>query len=219
MAAIPVSLANSEIRLPLEVGAFHVHMTIPFSLIRHFDPSTIQCKPRNPWVARLFGQGYSLSSRAVKLAIRHLRQISQQLSGLLFGREEPVQFTVASCDADNWEHLSGSNFYLTFLVGAEDNGNARVLVFEANEKLVQGSIHFFGEELGEKEKAAWTAGWMNLVMPYERPDSYSTPLEREMLNKNRVLHRHYKAKVPSSLDEKESPKAYFARKAKRHYNA
>ncbi|KAF8846408.1 hypothetical protein BDZ45DRAFT_682537 [Acephala macrosclerotiorum] len=123
MAAIPVSLADSSIRLPLEDGAFHVHMTIPFSLIGHFDPSIIQYRPRNTWVARLFGQGRNLSTKTVELAGRHLRQISQQLNGLLFGREEPVRLAVASCDADNWEHLGGSNFLWSFFVGAEDSSN------------------------------------------------------------------------------------------------
>lgn len=188
MAANPVSLADSSIRLPLEDGAFHVRMRIPFSIIWHFDPSISQCRPRKPWVAKLFGQCDSLPFKTVKLAIRHLFQISQQPSGLLFGREEPVRFSVASCDVDNWEHLGSSNFLLTFSVGAEDNGNTRVLVFEANEKLVRGSIHFSGEEFGEKEKAAWTAGWTDLVKPCGRPDSFLTPLEREMRDENLVQY-------------------------------
>ena len=110
-----------------------------------------------------------------------------------------------SCDADNFEQLGASNFHLTFFAGSEDNGNIRLLVFDANEKLVHGSIHFSGEELGEKEKAAWTEGWMNL--PCQKSEMFSTPFEfdPEMVNKNLVLHQHYTAKVPGSLDEKESP--------------
>jgi hypothetical protein len=106
------------------------------------------------------------------------------------------------------EQLGGSNSHLTFFVGAEDSGNIRLLVFEAHEKLIRGSIHFSGKEVGEKEKAAWTEGWTNLVQPYQRPDEiFSTPLDCEMMNKNHVLHQHCRAKVPGSLDEKESPKS------------
>jgi hypothetical protein len=97
---------------------------------------------------------------------------------------------------------------LIFFVGTEDSGNIRLLVFEAYEKLVRGSIYFSGKELGEKEKAAWTEGWMNLVQPYQRPDeNFSTPLDCEMMNKNYVLHQQYRAKVPGGLDEKESPES------------
>jgi hypothetical protein len=110
-----------------------------------------------------------------------------------------------SFDADNFKQLGGSNFHLTFFVGSEDNGNLRLLVFEANEKLVHGSIHFSGEELGEKEKAAWTEGWMNLVQPCQKSEMSSTPFEfdLEIHNKNLVLHQHHSAKAPGSLDEKE----------------
>lgn len=114
-----------------------------------------------------------------------------------------------SCDADNFEQLGASNFHLTFSAASENNSNIRLLVFEANEKLVHGSIHFSGEELGEKEKAAWTEGWMdrmNLVQSCERSEMFSTPFDREMWNKNLVLNtiglRHYRAKVPH---EKEPP--------------
>lgn len=202
--AIQISLVNNSICLPLDDGAFHVYMAVPFSLIAHFDPSIIQYRPRRCWFAALFGQGRSPGGKAAELALFRLRTISQQLSGLLFGREEAVKYVVASCDADDWEHLGSSNFHWTFFLGAEDNDDARVLVFKANEKLVQGSIQFSGEELGEKEKAAWKAGWRNLVKTCERLDSYSTPLEREMWDKNSVLHRQLQDKMPTSLDEKES---------------
>ncbi len=97
---------------------------------------------------------------------------------------------------------------MTFFVGAEDSGDIRLLVFEAQEELVQGSIHFSGKELGEKEKAAWTEGWMNQVQLYQRPDETdSTPLDCEMMSKNYGLHQHCRAKVPGSLDEKESPES------------
>jgi hypothetical protein len=127
---------------------------------------------------------------------------------LLFGIEERVRNNNGSCDADNWEQLGGSNSHLTFFVGAEDSGNIRLLVFEAHKKLVRGSIHFSGKYSGEKEKAAWTEGWMNLVQPYQKPDEvFSTPLDCEMMNKNHVLHQHCRAKVPGSLGEKESPES------------
>lgn len=107
-----------------------------------------------------------------------------------------------SCDADNFEQLGASKFHLTFFAGSEDNSNIRLLVFEANEKLIHGSIHFSGEELGEKEKAAWTEGWMdrmNLVKSRQRSEMFSTPFDHEMWNKNLVLDtiglRHYRAKT------------------------
>ncbi|KAE9373113.1 hypothetical protein N431DRAFT_503866 [Stipitochalara longipes BDJ] len=157
-------------------GGFHVHMTIPLSLIGHFDPRILECRPRNRWLARLFGEGRSIQDKTFRLAIRPVFQIARQLNGLLFGREEPALGSVGSCDADNWEHFGGSNFHLTFFAGAEDDDNARVLVFEASEKLVQGSIHFSGEELGEEEKAAWIAEWMR--MPgWGEPDPFYTPLQ------------------------------------------
>jgi hypothetical protein len=113
---------------------------------------------------------------------------------LLFGSKERVRYSNGSWDADDWEQLGGSNCHLSFFVGAEDSSNIRLLDFEAHEKLVQGSIHFSGKELGEKEKAAWTEGWMNLVQPYQKPDEvFSTPLDCEMMNKNHVLHQHCRA--------------------------
>jgi len=127
---------------------------------------------------------------------------------LALRKRERVRYNNGSCDADNWEQFGGSNFHLTLFVGAEDSRNIRLLVFEAQEKLVQGSLHFSGKGLGEKEKAAWTEGWMNLVQPYQKPDEvFSTPLDCEMMNKNHVLHKHYRANVPSSLDEKKSRKS------------
>jgi hypothetical protein len=137
---------------------------------------------------------------------------------LLFGREEPVLYAVASCDANSFKQLGGSNFHWTFFVGSEDSGNIRLLVFEANEKLVYGSIHFSGEELGEKEKAVWTEGWMNrmnLVQSCQRPETFSTLSNPEMENKNFVLNQHCGAKMPRSLDE-ESPKSLFREDGTRH---
>jgi hypothetical protein len=136
---------------------------------------------------------------------------------LFIGREEPGLYAVISYNADNWEQLGDSNFHWTFFVRSKNNSNIRHLVFEANEKLFHGSIHF-GEELGEKEKAAWTEGWMNLVQPCQRSEIFSTPFEfdPEMWNKNHVLHQYYRAKVPCILDEKESPKSLFREDGTRH---
>lgn len=75
--------------------------------------------------------------------------------------------------------------------------------------MVQCRIRFFAEELGEKRRAVWTTGWMNQVKTCEVSDLYSTPLEREMWNKNLFLQEQLEGKVPSSLDKKGSPRSIF----------
>lgn len=199
MASIPVSLANSSICLPLQDRGIHVHMAIPFPFIEYLDPSIIRF-----WTAELPGQGTSPRGKTVQLAIPHLSHISRQLSRLLFGSDKPIRNTVGSCNAEDLEHLRRSDFLWTFFVGAEDVGNARILVFKANRSLVQGRVDFSGEELGEKERADWTVGWMNQVKTCEVSDLYSTALEREMWNKNLFLQEQLQGKVPSSLDMKGS---------------
>jgi hypothetical protein len=150
----------------------------------------------------LFGEGHSPQTKTIHLAGRYLHQISDQLSRLLFGREEPTKLAVVGFDVDDWEHISSSKFLWTCFAGTEGSGNARVLVFEAEEKLDQGSIHFSGEELGEAEMAAWGVKWMNQVKTWEKPDSFLTPQWREILDKNLALHRQLEGKLPDSLDEK-----------------
>lgn len=202
MAAIPVSLADSEICLPLQDRGIHIHMAIPFPFIEHLDPSIIQF-----WNGGLPGQGSSPRGKTVELATPHLRHISQQLSRVLFECEKPIRYTVGSCNAEDWEHLRRSDFLWTFFVGAENISNARILIFKATDSLDQGRIHFSVEELGEKERAVWTAGWKNQVKTCEVSDLYSTPLKREMWNKSLFLQDQLEGKVPRSLDEEGSPRS------------
>lgn len=164
--AVPVSFVGvNSASLPLEDGPFHVDITIPFSLVMQDSDLTLaQIQSRESWATWLFRRQHKTTpvSRAVQLALPRLRQIWQQLSALLFGREEPTLYAVLACDADHWDRIADSNIFWTVSTGVTNNDSARVVVLKADEDSMRGGIRFTWEEMGENEKMTWTDRWMGL---------------------------------------------------------
>jgi hypothetical protein len=203
---IPVSLVeNASIDLPLKHGPFHVHVTIPFSLlVRDFDPNTTrvpQMERPQCWLAtRLFGRRYDTPTDVVTKVVMvaypvYHHQVWPELSTLLFGKEEPRMYSVSGSDAKEWERVGASNLFWAFSRGVADDDieHTRAVVLKAScSPCSAGGIMFSVEEVGEKGKAAWKAAWMGVVL-YKEPSAGESDADLAMGKKNHGLYRYIRA--------------------------
>ncbi|KAK4236516.1 hypothetical protein C8A03DRAFT_16845, partial [Achaetomium macrosporum] len=191
---IPVSLVRNEpISLPLVHRPYHVHVTIPFSLlVKDFDPNTTRVpemeRPQSWWATRLFGRRYKTPTDAAAKAFTvaypaYRYEVWPKLSALLFGKEQPVMHSVSGSDTEDWERAGDSNLFWVFSTGVTDDDTDLVgaVVLKADPRPCStGGIVFTVEEMGEREKAAWKTAWMDVVL-YKSPGAGESGVDLAML--------------------------------------
>ncbi|KAK4249856.1 hypothetical protein C7999DRAFT_29725 [Corynascus novoguineensis] len=104
----------------------------------------------------------------------------------------------------DWECVGVSNLLRAFSTGITDDDidHARVVVLKANNSLYGTcGILFTVEEMDEKEKVAWKATWMDMVLFKSAGES---DLDLAMTNKNHALYRHMSGWASRPLNEKGS---------------
>jgi hypothetical protein len=139
------------------------------------------------------------------LATPYHDHVWQQLSLRLFGKHEPMLYSVVGSDIEDWERASAGTLSWAFATGATDDDidHVRVIILKANYSLDgAGRIVFTVEEMDEGEKAAWKAVWMDMA-PYTLRRDGESEVDLAMLNKNSALRRHVAGWAPQSSNEKE----------------
>ncbi len=207
---------DNSMPLPLKFrdGHIHVHITVPFSLIvRDFGPNTSPPRtitfPRSPrWATLLLGPHHHTlpepASGAGLVAGDHLEHFWPQLSLTLFGREMPAQYTLATCDAADWEHLDDSNVFWTTAGGAiVDTPNPRVLTLKGHASPVGGGIRFTLEEMGGERREAWKVEYARAPL-HEMPGAPNPAVAGDLIRRNLTPNRLMSGRIRSRAFRKDS---------------
>lgn len=209
----PISLIGDEqTHLPLQGGPFHVHITIPFSLlVRDFDPTIplpqVAFRPKRSWMARLFGRRDATLSpeneavlKALTLARPHLCDIWRRLSVLLFDgepEEYPVH-TYVSLDVNDGRTIGTSN--LAWVVAAGDMAGdleaARVLLLTAQDDPERGGIQFTWREMDDKDMGVLKSEWRDVRNARGRDGSAWSDFDEEMVRRHFTLNNLVRHGVP-----------------------